>query len=204
MKTANLVAFLAAARSGQILEVDTNVLEQYGLDESVLHLTVEQLADHLVALHSQMQAECQQSELHLNHLSQLKIEQLQLDLDDQRAKLQHEQAWANRQIQALTHKCEQYEAILPGLSGGNSRWMSFRTWWFVIGVVFLLLWAFKSEYAVDSLIFSIGWIASYTGVFMDKLFSFLLKPLRNMMRLPASRHDTPRLGRRRPQPIRVG
>ncbi|OLU25488.1 hypothetical protein BVH03_17700 [Pseudomonas sp. PA15(2017)] len=203
MKTANLVAFLAAARSGQFLEVDSAVLEQYDLDGSVLHLTVDELADHLVALHTQMQAERLQAELQIHNQSLLKIEQLQREVETQRAKLQHEKDWADSQIQALTYKCEQYEAILPGLSQGNTRWMSFRTWWWVIGLLFLALWAFKSDYAVDSLIFSIGWIGSYSGVFLGKLFRFLGQPLRELIRMPALRCHAPRLERKAQQPFRV-
>lgn len=203
MKTHNLVAFLAAARSGQILGVDNDVLAQYGLDDSVLNMTVENMADHLVAHDRLLREERVHDGIELVQLAQLEIEQLQNELAKSKERLQHEKAWAEGQIQMLTHRCEQYEAILPGLSGGNTRWMSFRTWWFIVGVIFLLLWAFKSDYAVDSLIFSIGWIASYSGVFLGKLLSFFLKPLRDLIRLPAFRHYAPRLERGRPQPVRV-
>jgi len=203
MNTHNLVAFLAAARSGQILGVDSDVLAQYGLDDSVLNMTVENMADHLVAHDRLLHDERKRDGMKFVQLAQLEIERLNNELARNAERLQHEKEWADGQIQMLTHRCEQYEAILPGLSGGNTRWMSFRTWWFIIGVVFLLLWACKSDYAVDSLIFSIGWIASYSGVFLGKLLSFFLKPLRDLVRLPALRHYAPRLERERPQPVRV-
>ncbi|WP_313025481.1 hypothetical protein [Pseudomonas lopnurensis] len=203
MNTHNLVAFLAAARSGQILGVDSEVLAQYGLDDSVLHLTVEDMADHLVAHDRLVHDEHKREGMKLVQLAQLEIERLQHELARNAERLQHEKAWADGQIQMLTHRCEQYEAILPGLSGGNTRWMSFRTWWFVIGVLFLALWAFKADYAVDSLIFSIGWIASYSGVFLGKLFSFISMPVRRLFRLPVTCRSAPRLGRDIPQPVRV-
>lgn len=203
MQTNNLVALLAAARSGQIQEVDKAVLEQYGLDESVLHLTVDDLADHLLALQAQMQEERQQAELLIHQQALLKIEQLKRDLVDQRAKLLHEKEWADNQIQTLTYKCEQYEAILPGVAAGNIRWMSFRTWWFVIGVVFLMLLTIKAEFAVDSLIFTLGWLLSYSGVFLGKALGFFLQPLRDLIRLPALRRYAPRLGRDAHQPVRT-
>ncbi|WAJ37246.1 hypothetical protein OU800_21985 [Pseudomonas sp. GOM7] len=204
MNTHNLVAFLAAARTGQIQEIDPDVLQGFGLDGSVLNLTVENMADHLVAHDRLLHEEHKQDGLKLVQLAQLEIERLQNELERKHERLQHERAWTDGQIQMLTHRCEQYEAILPGLSGGNTRWMSFRTWWFAIGVLFLVLWAFKSDYAVDSLIFSIGWIASYSGVFLGKVLSFCMKPLRDLIRLPAFRHYAPRLERESPQPVRVG
>lgn len=203
MNTHNLVAFLAAARSGQVLGVDSDVLAHYGVDDSVLNLTVEVMADHLVAHDRQLREDHKREGMKIVQLAQLEIEQLQNELARSAEHLQREKAWADGQIQMLTHRCEQYETILPGLSGGNTRWMSFRTWWFIIGVLFLLLWAFKSDYAVDSLIFAIGWIASYSGVFLGKLLSFFLKPLRDLIRLPAFRRYAPRLERDRPQPVRV-
>lgn len=203
MNTHNLVAFLAAARSGQVLGVDSEVLARYGLDDSVLNLTVEVMADHLVAHDRQLREDHRREGVNLVNLAQLEIERLNNELARSTQRLQQEKDWADGKIQMLTHRCEQYEEILPGLSGGNTRWMSFRTWWFIIGVLFLLLWAFKSDYAVDSLIFAIGWIASYSGVFLGKLLGFFWKPLRELIRLPAFRHYAPRLERDRTQPARV-
>lgn len=203
MNTTNLVAFLANARSGQFQEVDSSVLSQYGLDESVLHLTVSQMADLLVDHDRQLQEAHQQAVGEVVQLARLKVEQLQSDLAHSAEKLENEKTWADGQIQMLTHRCEQYEAVLPGLSRGNTSWMSFRFWWFVIGALFVMLWAFKSQFAVDSLIFVIGWIAAYSGVFISRLLHFIAHPVRQLMHMPALRCYARRLNHVRPQPTRV-